>query len=89
MKATLDKSNWKILLDNEAIKAIRFCYGMPIDLRYKLQNYNKNMLYDWIELNKVHLFGHEILDISVSATDDNWHKYEHMIWDVVRQVRGC
>lgn len=28
MKASVDKNNFKITLDNEAIKAIRFCNGL-------------------------------------------------------------
>lgn len=35
MKATIDFENWKVELDNEAVKAIRFCYGLPVDLRIK------------------------------------------------------
>lgn len=89
MKAIIDKENWTIKLDNEAIKAIRFCLGFTTDLRIKLTQANKSMLYDWIEQNKYGLFGISDYNfLNVSFDDDNWHKYERMLWNVVNQVIG-
>lgn len=86
MKAIINKENWTIELDNEAIKAIRFCSGFPTDLRIKLTKANKDMMYDWIEQNKLGLFGVDFMDLCVPADDENWHKYERMLWNVVNQV---
>ena len=90
MKATVDKKNFKITLDNEAIKAIRFVYGLPVDLRYKLDQANRNRLWDWIYINGVGIFGSDFIEFStIQATDEKWHLLEVMINDVVRQVLGC
>lgn len=88
MKANVDKNNFKITLDSEAIKAIRFCNGFTTDLRIPLKGVNKSALYDWIETNKLGLFGFDFLDLCVPVTDDNWNKYEKMINNVVSQVIG-
>ncbi len=88
MKSLVIKETWTIKLDNEAIKAIRFCNGFTTDLRIPLKGINKSALYDWIEANKLGLFGIDFLDLCVSSTDANWNKYEKMIKNVVSQVVG-
>ena len=56
MKASVDKNNFKITLDNEAIKAIRFCNGFTTDLRIKLTNANRNSLWHWLDQNALGIF---------------------------------
>lgn len=89
MKASVDKNNYKITLDNEAIKAIRFCNGFTTDLRIVLSKADKSALYDWIETNKLGLFGIDFMDLCVTYESDDWNKYEVMLKNVVRQVIGC
>lgn len=90
MKATVDKKNFKITLDNEAIKAIRFVNGFTTDLRVKLTNANKDSLWLWINNNALGIFGMDFVHYStIQPTDDDWHKYEVMLKNVVRQVLGC
>ena len=85
MKAIVDKKNWKITLDNEAVKAIRFCYGVNTDLRISLKNINREHLWCWIRENKYRLFGTSMADL-LPVTDENWSKYESMIDDVIAQI---
>ena len=90
MKAVVDKKNFKITLDNEAIKAIRFCNGFTTDLRIKLTNANRNSLWHWLDQNALGIFGMDFVHYStIQPTDDDWHKYEVMLKNVVRQVIGC
>lgn len=89
MKAIVNKKNWTIELDNEAIKAIRFCLGYPTDLRIKLENADRNHIDSWIEENKLGLFGLENTEILLTSYDsDDWNKYERMIKNVVNQIIG-
>ena len=87
MKATVDTKNFKITLDNEAIRAIRFVYGLPTDLRCKLDHVDKGMLWDWINNNGLGIFGNDYIEFSkIQATDDNWDKFEKMLYNVVEQI---
>ena len=88
MNAKVIKEKWTIELDNEAIKAIRFCNGFTTDLRIVLSKADKSALYDWIETNKLGLFGLDFMDICVTYESDDWNKYERMIKNVVNQVVG-
>ena len=88
MNAKVNKEKWTIELDNEAIKAIRFCNGFTTDLRVVLSKADKSALYDWIETNKLGLFGLDFIDLCVPADSDDWNKYERMIKNVVNQVVG-
>lgn len=88
MKAIVNKKKWTIELDNEAIKAIRFCAGFNPDLRITLSKSAKGALYDWIETNKLKLFGLDFMDLCVTYESDDWDKYERMIKNVVNQVIG-
>lgn len=85
MKAIVDKKNWKITLDNEAVKAIRFCYGVNTNLRISLKNINREHLWYWIRENKYRLFGSGMADL-LPIADENWSKYESMIDDVITQI---
>ena len=85
MKAIVDKKNWKITLDNEAVKAIRFCYGVNTNLRISLKNINREHLWYWIRENKYRLFGSGMADL-LPIADENWSKYESMIDDVIAQI---
>lgn len=87
MKATF-KSNWKIELDNEAIKAIRFVRGFNTDLRVSLRGINRSALSDWITENEINLFGTQMLDKHPDPTSPDYDKYERMINDVVNQIIG-
>ena len=87
MKATF-KSNWKIELDNEAIKAIRFVRGFNTDLRVSLRGINRSALSDWISDNEINLFGTQMLDKHPDPTSPDYDKYERMINDVVNQIIG-
>lgn len=87
MKATF-KSNWKIELDNEAIKAIRFVRGFNTDLRVSLRGINRQSLSDWITDNEINLFGDQMLDKHPAPTSPDYDKYERMINDVVNQIIG-
>ena len=53
MKAIVDKKNYRITLDNEAVKAIRFCYGVNTDLRRSLVGLPLEPLKRWIENHKI------------------------------------
>ncbi len=85
MKATVNKEKWTITLDNEAVKAIRFCYGLNTDLRVSIK-VPRGPLFSWIEQNKCGLFGLVMLDMAPQPEDDDWPRYERMIYDVVQQV---
>jgi hypothetical protein len=90
MKAVVDKKNFKITLDNEAIKAIRFVYGLSLDLRCKLTAVDKHSLWSWLDDNGIRIFGMDFVKYStIQPTDDDWNKYERMLNDVVRQILGC
>ena len=86
MKAIVDKKNYKITLDKEAIKAIRFCIGANTDLRRKITTWNKNSLWYWLQANGTGLFGLSFCDLQPDPTSPEWYKYEKMLNDVVRQV---
>lgn len=81
MKAIVDKKNYRITLDNEAVKAIRFCYGVNTDLRRSLVGLPLEPLKRWIENHKIQLFGQVIFDMDAASND-----YEDMMDDVVRQI---
>lgn len=85
MKATF-KSNWKIELDSEAIKAIRFVRGFNTDLRVSLRGINRSALSDWITENEINLFGTQMLNKHPDPTSPDYDKYERMINDVVNQI---
>lgn len=84
MKITVDNENWKITLDNEAVKAIRFCYGLNTDLRVSLNTIPKEPLESWLVENRLNIFGITLLDFEWST--ENTEKYEAMFADVVRQI---
>lgn len=86
MKATVNKENYRITLDDEAVKAIRFCTGFTTDLRTSLSHASKDSLWNWISSNEINLFGSDMLELHVDVTDPNWNKYDKMLMDVVRQV---
>ena len=86
MVANVNKDKWKITLDNEAVKAIRFCLGFNTDLRRSLNGVDKDSIWYWVQNNKIGSFGHSMLDLSPDPTDDDWYKYEAMLNDVVRQI---
>ena len=85
MKAVVDKENWKITLDNEAIKAIRFCYGVNTDLRVRL-GIPKDRLWSWIYDNRYGLFGDVMAEMNPTYKDDDWDKFERMLNNVVKQI---
>ena len=85
MKAKVDSKNWKITLDNEAVKAIRFCYGVNTNLRKHLDIPRDDLWY-WIDQNRFGLFGSVMSDLKPHPTSDDWDKYESMINDVVFQI---
>ena len=89
MKVTLDQKNYRITLDNEAIKAIRFCTGYNPDLRIKLNGLNKSSLWYWIDENRFGVLGWAAGCMKPSPTSNDWDKYERMLNDVVRQIAGC
>ncbi len=79
-------NEWKIELDNEAVKAIRFVNGFNTDLRVSLSGIDKMELWRWITNNEISLFGTKILDRHPELTDPAYEKYERMIDDVVLQI---
>lgn len=82
--------NFKLTLDQDAIKAIRFINGLPIDLRVKLNHVNRDMLFTWLQNNALGIFGDDYIPYSqIKATDDDWQKYEIMMNDVISQILGC
>lgn len=84
MKATVNAKEWEIALDNEAVKAIRFCYGVNTDLRVSLSGLPKDPLWYWIDENFARLFGFVIS--KPNPTSEDWNKYEKMINGVVQQI---
>lgn len=88
MKVTIDEKNYRIKLDNEAIRAIRFVKGYNPDLRVKLKLANRSSLWNFIDENRYGLLGVNVGFMKPDATSDNWSRYEKMIYDVVDQVIG-
>lgn len=86
MKATVDKENWKIELDNDAIKAIRFVNGFNTDLRISLKGINEKSLWFYLSDNEIPLFGTCMMDLHPDPTSKDWDKYGKMLNDVVRQI---
>ena len=82
MKYTIDKNTWKITLDNEAVKAIRFCRGFNTDLRVSLTEINKDCLFWWLYNERYPLFGAcNMMDFDNSGAD-----FEKIFNDVVSQI---
>ena len=90
MKVTVDEKNYRIKLDNEAIRAIRFVKGYNPDLRVKIKlATRRSSFWDWIDENRFGLLGVNVGFMKPNdTTSENWDKYEKMIYDVVDQVIG-
>lgn len=86
MKRTFDKNTYKIELDNEAVKAIRFVKGFNPSLRVSLKGISEESLYWWLDANRFELFGLEFGLSKPEATDEAYNKYERCLKDVVRQI---
>lgn len=69
MKINFDKKTGSVNLDNEAVKAIRFVYGLNTDLRVRLKHIPKDFFYDWIDENKYRIFGIGIMDCDSDTQD--------------------
>lgn len=87
-KVKIDDEKFRIVLDNEAIRAIRFVKGYNPDLRVKLNRACRSSFWDWIDENRYGLLGVDVGFMKPDATSDDWDKYEKMIYDVVDQVIG-
>ena len=86
MNAIYNADKNKIVLDNEAVKAIRFVRGLNTDLRVSLKSINKESLWHWIDENAINLFGVDFEFSKPQATDEKFSAYEKCIDDVVRQI---
>jgi len=84
-KVYFDRKEWNASLDSISIKAIRFMLGYKTDLRVRLNNDVKDVIFNFIQSNEVEIFGPDIAP-RPSVLSDEWEKYESMIWCVVRQV---
>ncbi len=67
------------------IKAIRLVNGWTPDLRIKCDTIYKPSLYDWIEENRIGIFGFSMAIIPDPVTED-YIKYERRIWKAVDAV---
>lgn len=85
MKATVNAKNFTAELDNEAIKAIRFCTGFNTDLRVSLDAKNDS-LWHFVDKFGVKIFGMNWLDVIRSAEDTEWDRYEKLVNNIVRQI---
>ena len=85
MKYAINKMTWKITLDNEAVKAVRFCRGFNTDLRVSLKYINRDSLFWWIYNERYNLFGIDMLDFD-RAVNDGKVNFETVFDDVVRQI---
>lgn len=89
MKAIIDYENSKIKLDPAAIKAIRFCYGLPTDLRVKPYHDKEvdRLFINWLDSNALNIFGTELT--TYQNADINSEKetaYNRMLKSVLIQV---
>lgn len=81
MKAYIDLDKMEIVMDNEAIKAIRFCLGLNPDLRVKLSKNKKEYVYRYCSENTLALFGS-----SMVRFNNDPEKYEKIIYKAVYKI---
>ena len=85
MKYTIDKNNWEIRLDNEAVKAIRFCRGFNTDLRVSLKYINRDSLFWWLYNNRYELFGAcDMMDFDNDKNADFERTFNNVVSQIVR-----
>lgn len=72
-------------MKKEMIKAIRLVKGFNPDLRVKLNTIDKVILYNWIDSNRVGIFGFDMA-ICPDPVTPEFDKYDRKIWAAVRAV---
>ena len=55
-------------MKKEMIKAIRMVYGVNPDLRKRLAGINKECLMNWIDENKIGIFGISVKSLAASSS---------------------
>lgn len=73
-------------MKKEMIRAIRLVNGFNPDLRIVLYGVNRNSLYDWIEANRLGIFGISFYPVKPVVTSLEWDKYDNAILKAVHQV---
>lgn len=76
-------------MDKKKIKAIRIVLGFNDDLRVKLTNANRESIFNFLDRNRVGLFGltSELANKPDPASDE-WLNWESKMWKVVDEVIG-
>lgn len=93
MKATLrkvidinGKEVWGAFIDDEGVRAIRFCLGYNPDGRINLDTVRSAHIREWVEKNYLGIFGANALDFMPEWNDPRYHAYEtmldHIVWNI-------
>ena len=76
-------------MEKKKIKAIRIVLGFTDDLRVKLSYANRESIFNFLDRNRVGLFG---LDSELAnkpdPASDEWLNWESKMWKVVDEVIG-
>lgn len=74
-------------MKKEMIKAIRMVYGVNADLRKRLAGINKECLMNWIDDNKIGIFGLSIMDeYETDPTKDGYDEWERFLNQAVEDI---
>ena len=84
MKVTINE--WDVRLDNEAIKAIRFCLGYNTDLRVSLGKDRNGIVWTFLHENCYRIFGIDFASKRPNVTSPDWYKYDRCLMNVAKQI---
>ena len=74
-------------MKKEMIKAIRMVYGVNPDLRKRLAGINKECLMNWIDENKIGIFGISVLEeFEMDPTKDGYDEWERFLRSAANDV---